>query len=98
MLHYRRLLVIVVHTAMWTLSLLGAFLLRFEFSIPDEFFPRAYLWWGVLLGMRAICFASFGLFSGMWRYTGARDLVALVKAATLSTVIFGIYLWLGGYR
>ena len=98
MLHYRRLLVVVVHLSLWTLSLLGAFLLRFDFTVPPEFFPIGYAWWGVLVAIRGVSFASFGLFSGMWRYTGARDLVALVKAASLSTVIFGIYLWLGGYH
>ncbi len=98
MLHYRRLLVVGVHIALWTLALLGAFLLRFDFNIPAEYFPIGYVWWGVLVGVRGVAFAGFGLFSGMWRYTGARDLVALMKAATLSTVIFAVYLWIGGER
>ncbi len=98
MLTYRRLLVVFVHLGLFTLSLVCAFLLRFEFSIPDEYFPIGYAWWVGLLVVRGIAFASFGLFSGMWRYTGARDLVALLKAATLSTIVFMVYLWLGGYR
>ncbi len=98
LLTYRRLLVVAVHLGLWTVSIVCAFMLRFEFSIPDEYFPIGYAWWGGLLVVRGIAFASFGLFSGMWRYTGARDLVALVKAATLSTLVFMVYLWLGGYR
>ncbi len=98
MLNYRRALVVAVHLGLWTLSLLGSFLLRFEFSIPDEYFPILYVWVVALLTIRSVCFASFGMFSGMWRYTGARDLVSLFKAATLSTLVFAAFLLLGGQR
>ncbi len=94
MLHYRRLLVVGVHLILWALSFSLAFLLRFDFSVPDNYLAIAYKSLGVLLIARLVCFAGFGLFSGMWRYTGSRDLVALMKAATLSTALFAIYLWL----
>src|SRR3954468_201708 len=97
MLQYRRAAQVLLHLLLWAVSLMGAFLLRFEFSLPDEYFPRIYRWTAVLLArfefsppdeyfpriygwiavlvaLRVIGFATFGMFSGMWRYTGARDL------------------------
>jgi FlaA1/EpsC-like NDP-sugar epimerase len=87
-----------VHAGLWALSLLLAFLLRFEFSIPDDYFRVGLASVGVLVVLKGVCFGTFGMFSGMWRYTGGRDLVALFKAATLSSVVFSVVLMLGGVR
>ncbi len=98
LLRYRRPLSVAVHLGLFAIAQGSAFALRFEFTIPDAYFPLGYLWLGVNLAIRSACFAWFGLFSGMWRYTGARDLVALAKAATLSTLVFAGFLVIGGYR
>jgi FlaA1/EpsC-like NDP-sugar epimerase len=98
LLHYRRALQVFLHLVLWAVALTGAFLLRFEFSLPDEYFPNFYAWLTVLLAIRAVSFASFGMFSGMWRYTGAKDLVALVKATTASSLLFLAFLWVAGFR
>jgi FlaA1/EpsC-like NDP-sugar epimerase len=97
MLQYRRSVQVLLHLMLWAVSLLCAFLLRFEFTLPDEYFPRIYGWLAVLLILRAMSFATFGMFSGMWRYTGAKDLVALFKATTASSLVFLTYIWLFGY-
>ncbi|MBX7097257.1 MAG: polysaccharide biosynthesis protein [Myxococcaceae bacterium] len=89
---------VLVHLVLWTASLLLAFLLRFEFSIPDEYFPHLYLWLAGSLAVKLFCFALFGMFAGLWRYTGARDLVALFKSATLATAGFSVFLILGSFR
>ncbi|MBK7864873.1 MAG: polysaccharide biosynthesis protein [Archangiaceae bacterium] len=98
LLHYRRALQVFLHLLLWSVALTGAFLLRFEFSLPDEYFPNLYLWLAVMLLVRSVSFAGFGMFSGMWRYTGAKDLVALVKATTVSSLIFLTFIWLAGHR
>src|SRR5579871_2891897 len=92
LLNYRRLVVVVVHLALWMASFAFAFFLRFDFTFPDEYIPRAYQWLGILLLLRLVSFAVFGLFSFMWRYTGAKDLVALFKAATVSSVLFALFI------
>jgi FlaA1/EpsC-like NDP-sugar epimerase len=98
MLHYRRGLVVLVHVSLFVLAMLGAFLLRFEFSIPGEYFPVGYAWLTAILLFKVLCFAWFGMFSGMWRYTGARDLVSLFRAATVATGLFSLFIVLGGHR
>jgi FlaA1/EpsC-like NDP-sugar epimerase len=85
---YRRALVIAVHLALWTLAYGGAFLLRFELEIPSAYFRDAPILLAALLTIRAIVYWYFGLFHGLWRYSGMRDLLQLVKASTLSTAGF----------
>ena len=41
----------------------------------------------VSLTIRAIVYWQFGLFHGLWRYSSSRDLVSLIKAATLSSAL-----------
>src|SRR5437868_6344659 len=49
LLHYRRALQVFLHLVLWTVALVGAFLLRFEFSLPDEYFPNLYVWLGIVV-------------------------------------------------
>ena len=89
-LTYRRVLVILAHVLMWTASFYASFLLRFEFGIPHPYLVQVPKWLATLLVVRAGVHASLGLFHGLWRYSGSRDLIALIKAATISTAIFAL--------
>jgi FlaA1/EpsC-like NDP-sugar epimerase len=80
------------------MSFIGAFLLRFDFSIPYGYLGQIAIWLPALILARVIAFAYFGLFRGMWRYTGAHDLVALIKAATTSTALFAVIMQLGQWH
>ena len=75
---------------MWSASLFGAFLLRFEFHIPSVYLRNFGLWVLALLVVRVSVHAWMGLFHGLWRYSSSRDLIALVKAALISTAIFAL--------
>ncbi|MGC4079581.1 MAG: aminotransferase class I/II-fold pyridoxal phosphate-dependent enzyme [Rubrivivax sp.] len=89
---YRRAFVVAVHLALWTLAYLCAFLLRFEFDIPRGYFRDAPLMLVTLLVFRTAVHWRFGLFHGLWRYSGMKDLLDLVKAVSLSTVLFVVAL------
>lgn len=86
-LRYRRVLVIAVHLVLWTASFLGAFVLRFDFHVPDVYLRAAAVWLPVLLGLRVAAGLYYGMFRGLWRYTGSRDLVALVKVSTITSAV-----------
>ncbi|MEZ4238646.1 MAG: nucleoside-diphosphate sugar epimerase/dehydratase [Myxococcota bacterium] len=91
LLEHRRTVVVLAHLAIWAACYAGAFLVRFDFAVPEFFLAPKYLWWVVpLLVLRVGAFAFFGLFQGMWRYTGQRDLESLVKATALSTGVFAL--------
>ena len=87
---YRRVLIVLVHIGLWTVSMFGAFLLRFDFQIPEIYWHLFWRWVAILIAVKVTCHFWFGLFHGLWRYTGARDLLALVKAATVSTLLFAL--------
>jgi FlaA1/EpsC-like NDP-sugar epimerase len=67
-------------------SLVAAWLLRFDFSLPDAtlLFSAA----PVLIVLRLVAMARYKLFHGWWRYTGLSDVVELLKAITLGSAMF----------
>lgn len=98
LLTYRRAYIIAVHLLLWAAAFFGAFLLRFDFTVPGEYFPELWSWLLVLLGARAVSSFVFGGFHGLWRYTGTRDLVALLKATSVSSVVFVVFIAFAGFR
>ena len=98
LLRYRRAVSVGVHLALFATAQVGAFGLRFDFSVPSQYLPMGPLWLVTNLIIRLAVFWAMGLFSGMWRYTGARDLAALVKATALSSLIYAGFVVVAGYR
>jgi len=84
---YRRVLVVVIHVALWMAGLVLALLLRFDFEIPAPFLKLAPTFLGMSLVIRTLVHWRLGLFHGLWRYSSARDLLSLIKAATLASVL-----------
>ncbi len=84
----RRFLVVVVHLVLWSVSLAGAFLLRFDFHVAPLFWSKFPLWLLTLLVVRTVVNWNFGVFHGLWRYSGTRDLINMLKASTVSGVLF----------
>src|SRR5262249_42601217 len=46
--------------------------------------------------IRIAVYWFFGLFHGLWRYSSARDLIGLIKAACISTSVFAVIVFLVG--
>ncbi len=92
-LRYRRLLIILVHILAFAGSLMLSFLL-----ITNMQLRRAWLFYQypvLLLFMLPIKLIVFGLFKqyrGWWRYVGISDLIQIVRASLLSTIII-VVLW-----
>lgn len=99
LLRYRRALVVIAHVLIWSSAYVAAFLLRFDGDIPARYLSAAYVWWLVpLIGMRLVGYAHYGLFQGMWRYTGQRDLIDLTKATALTSATFALTVLFAGAR
>ena len=67
-------------------SLVSAWLLRFEFTLPQRRILLTAL--PILLVMRVTALARFNLLHGYWRYTGLSDVTDILKATALSTAAF----------
>jgi FlaA1/EpsC-like NDP-sugar epimerase len=82
----RRAFIVAVHLGLWTLSLVLAFQLRFDFRVPGNYAELMGVCLPLLLGFRTIAFFRWGLFRGIWRYTGANDLIAILKATSVASL------------
>jgi FlaA1/EpsC-like NDP-sugar epimerase/lipopolysaccharide/colanic/teichoic acid biosynthesis glycosyltransferase len=65
-----------------------AFALRFDGVVPAREVAIGLAMLPVLLVLRLLSAAAFGLFRGIWRYVGTRDLIGIAQAMTLSSVAF----------
>ncbi len=97
LVRYRRPVVLLAHLAFWTVAYVGAFLLRFDFAIPSYWLQPVYaLWLLPLLALRTLTYGRLGLFQGIWKYVGQRDLENLILATATSTVLYGALVLFSG--
>ena len=65
-----------------------AYWLRFNFtSIPDHYLTQAWLWLPLLLVAQGGTFIYFGLYRGDWRFASMPDLLRIIKAVTVGTLV-----------
>jgi FlaA1/EpsC-like NDP-sugar epimerase len=88
LVRFRRPVVIFLHLALIGLANYIAFALRFDGAVPPEQVVNFLDMLPWLLMIRAITFVPFRLYHGLWRYTGIWDLVNIIGATLVSTVVF----------
>ncbi|MGE4440990.1 MAG: polysaccharide biosynthesis protein [Desulfomicrobium sp.] len=84
-------LMLLGESGLFALALVVAFLLRFEFNIPAEFFRQMVGLLPVAVGLKVAFFWACGLYRGMWRYTGLADLWKIGRAVFMAEVALIIY-------
>jgi FlaA1/EpsC-like NDP-sugar epimerase len=88
LIKYRRSIIVAGNIAIIPAAYLGAFLLRFDFRIPGQYWNVFLSTVPFVLMARLVVFHYFGLYRGYWRHVSMRDLVDLVAAATVSSGVF----------
>ena len=68
-------------------SLYAANLVRFDFAMPSIFLLIFKKMLPYVLIVKIACFYFFDLYRGMWRYTSIADLINIIKASTISTLL-----------
>ncbi|HEX9937553.1 MAG TPA: hypothetical protein VGB15_10535, partial [Longimicrobium sp.] len=96
LLRYRRLLIVLLHAALIPVGYYAAFALRFDFALPPEHARAFWVTLPYVVAIRLAAFAVFGLYSGWMRHVGMSDLVALVKAIAVSTLLAVAVLFMTG--
>jgi FlaA1/EpsC-like NDP-sugar epimerase len=81
----KQLAVVFFDAVLISVSLLLSYALRFNTLDFSAHLHQILTILPVLLVLRLGIFTYFGLYRGMWRFTGMCDLVALIKAVTIST-------------
>jgi FlaA1/EpsC-like NDP-sugar epimerase len=87
-LRWRRPLIVVGHAALISAAYALAYLLRFDLRVPDEEVRRFFQTLPLLLLIRLTVYARFRLYEGMWRFVSVHDVVAILIATTVSSLIF----------
>lgn len=84
----KRLLVVASDILCTILSLVLAYLLRFNFNIPGSYLPQIFISLSLLVFFRVTSFFLFGLYSSFLRYASIDDLLRIVRAVTVGTLLF----------
>ncbi len=94
-LRYKNFYVVLISDILLLLSSLYlAFLIRFDFHPSHAFSLFHWRWSPLIVLIKVFCFFRFDLYRGMWRYTGISDLINVIKASLLSTLLILCFLLL----
>ena len=80
-------LLILSDTLLFTLALVMAYLLRFEFLLLEPYKTQITTLLPWLIPTKLIVFFLSGLYRGMWRYTGMDDFWRLAQACFASSLL-----------
>ena len=68
-------------------ALFVAFLLRFDFAIPEYIIGNLFIYIPVILFAKLTSFFIFGLYRGMWRYTSISDFISIAQASSFGSLL-----------
>ncbi len=92
---YRRVLIAAIHVALIALAYFLSFASRLEFSFYTSS-QYSSLFASTLLPLMVLRLSSywyFDLFKGLWRYVSIKDLLNIIKASLLGTLLFALYIF-----
>lgn len=85
---YKNLFIVVaIDVVIICAAATGAYLIRFDFAIPDYFLASYYRYLPLVIVIKLLSFHFFKLYRGMWRFTSIVDLLNIIKAATVGSVV-----------
>jgi FlaA1/EpsC-like NDP-sugar epimerase len=90
----RSALVFISDITLAMLAWWGAFLLRFNFSIPPTYVQSMLFAMPFVVIVQALVFRGFGLYQGIWRFASLPDLQRLVRAIGAVAVLGPVVVWL----
>jgi FlaA1/EpsC-like NDP-sugar epimerase len=85
-------LMILADLFFFSASLIIAYLLRLDFTLTSLHSGQIRTLLPLFLTFKLVTFIAFGLYRGMWRYTGLKDILGLLYASLLSSMIITSWL------
>jgi FlaA1/EpsC-like NDP-sugar epimerase len=86
----RRLIIILLHAGLVAGGYWLAFVLRFEFPLAPEDWRQLLQTLPLILVLRLVVFYRFHMYEEVWRYVSMRDILTILKAVTLSSLVFAL--------
>ena len=93
-LKYRELLSALLHIVFFVVIFFLTFFLRFELHIPQYYMTILIITLPAVVIVKFVVFYFFAAYKSSWRYPGIFDLVNIIKAASVSTLILGLLIYL----
>ena len=82
--------------AIFVLSAIGAFLLRFEFVMPPQFLRHLYFAVATWVIVKSLVFHLHGLHRGWWRFVSTPDLLRIASANIIGSLAGGLVILIFG--
>jgi len=85
-----------LHDLLWVpIAWMGAYWMRFNLGdVPHEFWDAAWELLPLVMLICALVYSSFGLYRGVWRFASLPDLSRIAQAATITTFLVVLTLFL----
>jgi FlaA1/EpsC-like NDP-sugar epimerase len=87
-------IIVGIDICLLALSFYSAHLVRFDFNVPDQQLVLLLKVLPYLLVIKVVCFYFFDLYRGMWRYTSISDLLNVIKATFIGTLLLILFVLL----
>lgn len=95
LLHKQQMLLVAVDLLLIPLAFLCANLLRFEGVIPRDILKGAVDSLPYLISAKALAMVFFQTYAGVWRYAGSAEVVSVLRASTVGSLLAALMLWRG---
>jgi FlaA1/EpsC-like NDP-sugar epimerase len=83
-----RWIIFIFDLAICIISVNLAYILRFNFSIPEKYYPLLYTNIAIILTIRAISFYLFKTYAGIVRYTSTKDAQRIFVIVSMGSIFF----------
>jgi len=93
----RQIKIVLAHMVFFAISLFLSFTVVSDMEVRDWFPGRYFKWLLLTMAIKLIVFGFFRQYQGWWRYASISDLLSIIKASHLSTVIIVVGWYLGSY-
>src|SRR5687767_10787300 len=80
----RRVVIALIHIALFGAAYVLAFLLRFDLAVPGAVWRLGLRWMPFAVAIYFAVFTFLRMFTGSWRYVGVTDLLQILRASALA--------------
>ena len=90
-------IVLIGDLVLFSLSLVGAYLMRFEFRLEADSVEQLYLLLPLFVPLKALIFFLMDVYRGMFRYVSLSDILRVFRATLVSSLVI-IFIILTAFR
>jgi len=91
----KKVLFVTGDVVLSAVSLLAAFLLRFDGTMPPEYNDRLIYYLVIFVILNLIFLAREKMYSFIWAFVGVKEFSRLIRALTYASLIFGLIVFIG---